>query len=92
MVIAVAIADELVECFGGVRRERLGFGSTYVALEGALEYELLSHIEFLFTIYSTKSRSGGWDGGVMGMVELQLACRQRDRKEVVVREVGVGKF
>lgn len=44
----------------------LDFGSTYVALEGTLKNELLSHTEILFAINSTKSRSRGWDGVVDG--------------------------
>jgi hypothetical protein len=56
-----------------------------VALEGALEYELLSHIDFLHNLLNKEQVwRMGW--GVMEMVELQLACRQRDREEVVVRE------
>lgn len=39
-----------------------GFGSTYVALEGALENKLLSHIEFFVEMGSTKRRSGGLGG------------------------------
>lgn len=40
----------------------VGSGSTYVALEGALENKLLSHIEFFVEIGSTKRRSGGLEG------------------------------
>lgn len=60
----MVVAAELVVCsFRGVANI-VGWvrGQTYVALEGALENKLLSHIEFFVEMGSTKRRSGGLGG------------------------------
>lgn len=60
------LTAELVKyaCFAGpvANIVGVGLGSTYVALEGALENKLLSHIESFVEIRSTKRRSGGLGG------------------------------
>lgn len=64
--VPTLLTAELVEyaCFAGsvANIVGVGLGSTYVALEGALENKLLSHIEFFVEIRSTKRRSGGLGG------------------------------
>lgn len=62
MVAAVELVTSLLRGVANV--VGVGSGSTYVALEGALENKLLSHVEVFVEMVSTKRRSGGLKGDV----------------------------